>query len=89
MNSDPVRAKRASSSASRGADGLPALPAWANRDAAALFQRVAAFIEQDLTSELDLILENLPTTGTLKFYVQATNPAGDSPKSEVAEVSLS
>jgi hypothetical protein len=36
------------------------------------------------TSETDLTLENLPTTGTLKFYVQATNLAGDSPKSTVA-----
>jgi hypothetical protein len=40
------------------------------------------------TSETDLTLENFPTTGTLKFYVQATNLAGDSPKSTVAETSL-
>ncbi len=46
------------------------------------------FIELPLTSELDVTLENLPATGTLKFYVQATNPAGDSPKSAVAELVL-
>lgn len=50
--------------------------------------RDADFIGQPLTSELDLTLENLPLTGTLKFYVQATNPAGDSPKSAVVEVNL-
>ena len=50
--------------------------------------RDAAFIEQPLTTELDLTLENLPLTGTLKFYVQATNPVGDSPKSAVVEVAL-
>lgn len=50
--------------------------------------RDADFIGQPLTGELDLTLENLPLTGTLKFYVQATNPAGDSPKSAVAEVNL-
>lgn len=51
--------------------------------------RDANFIAQDTTAETDLTLTNLPTTGTLKFYVQATNPAGDSPKSVVVELSLS
>lgn len=50
--------------------------------------RDADFIAQDLTSELDLTLESLPLTGTLKFFVQATNPGGDSPKSAVVEISL-
>jgi hypothetical protein len=48
----------------------------------------AAWIELPLQSDLDTLLENLPTTGTLKFQVQAHNAAGDSSKSEVAEVSL-
>lgn len=50
--------------------------------------RDADFIEQPLTSETDITFENLPTNGTLKFYVQGTNPAGDSPKSAVVEVVL-
>jgi hypothetical protein len=50
--------------------------------------RDADFIAPEPTSETDLTLEDLPTTGALKFYVQATNPAGDSPKSAVAEAAL-
>ncbi len=51
--------------------------------------RDADYIELPMETDLDVLLENLPTTGTLKFYVQAQNPAGDSPKSEVAELTLS
>jgi hypothetical protein len=38
--------------------------------------------------DFDLVIGDLPTTGVLKFYVIATNPADDSPKSAVAELSL-
>jgi hypothetical protein len=46
------------------------------------------FIALPAEDDLDLLLENLPTTGLLKFYVIATNPAGDSPKSAVVELAL-
>lgn len=51
--------------------------------------RDADFIELPLTGDLDVTIENLPVSGTLEFYVQATNPAGDSPKSEIVELALS
>ena len=51
--------------------------------------RDADWIELPFETDLDLLLENLPATGTLKFQVQAHNPAGDSPKSEVATLSIS
>lgn len=47
------------------------------------------FLPLPVEEDLDLLLENLPTTGVLKFYVIATNPAGDSPKSVVLEMALS
>jgi hypothetical protein len=50
--------------------------------------RDADFLALPVEDDLDLLLENLPTTGVLKFYVIATNPAGDSPKSEVVEINL-
>ncbi len=50
--------------------------------------RDANFITLDPTTETTALIENLPAAGTLKFYLQATNPAGDSPKSDVVEVIL-
>lgn len=47
------------------------------------------FLHLPVEDDLDLLLENLPTNGVLKFYVTATNPAGDSPKSEVVSITLS
>jgi hypothetical protein len=46
------------------------------------------FIALPVDDDFDLVIGDLPTTGVLKFYVIATNPAGDSPKSAVAELSL-
>lgn len=50
--------------------------------------RDADFIALPVEDDLDLLLENLPPTGLLKFYVIATNPSGDSPKSAVVELPL-
>jgi hypothetical protein len=50
--------------------------------------RDAEFIALPVDDDFDLIIDDLPTTGVLKFYVIATNPAGDSPKSTVAELKL-
>lgn len=50
--------------------------------------RDAAFLNLPLETGLDILLDNLPTTGTLRFYLQARNSAGDSPKSDVAEIDL-
>jgi hypothetical protein len=50
--------------------------------------RDADFIALPVDDDFDLIIDDLPATGVLKFYVIGTNPAGDSPKSAVAELSL-
>jgi len=70
--------------------------AWSNTPRSHRFRpfyqvvgRDADFIALPVEDDLDLLLENLPATGVLKFYVQASNPAGDSPKSAVMELSLS
>ena len=70
--------------------------AWSNTPRAHRFRpfyqvigRDANFLPLPVEDDLDLLLENLPATGLLKFYVIATNPAGDSPKSATAEITLS
>jgi len=46
------------------------------------------FRQIDVDDDLGHTFEGLPTTGTLSVYIVATNPAGDSPASETAEISL-
>ena len=48
----------------------------------------AAPIALDLTSETDILLEDLPANATVKFYVESHNAAGDSAASEVVDVAL-
>lgn len=50
--------------------------------------RDADFEQVSLERDRDYTFEGLPTTGKLEVYVVATNPAGDSPASETAELTL-
>jgi len=70
--------------------------AWSNTPRAHRFRpfykvvgRDADFTALPVEDDLDLLLENLPASGVVQFYVIATNPAGDSPKSATAEITLS
>jgi len=47
------------------------------------------FVALDLTSETQVLLENLPAKATVHFQVTAHNAGGDSAASEVVEVTLS
>jgi hypothetical protein len=48
----------------------------------------ANFVELDLTSEKQVLIENLPTKATIHFQLSAYNAAGDSTQSEVVSVTL-
>ena len=45
-------------------------------------------VDLDLTSETEILLDDLPANATVKFYVESHNAAGDSVASEVVEVTL-
>ncbi len=47
------------------------------------------FVALNLTSETEVLLENLPAKGTIHFQVIAFNAAGESAKSTEARVTLS
>jgi hypothetical protein len=49
----------------------------------------AAFVALDLTSETQVLLENVPAKAVVHFQVTAHNAAGESAKSAVASVTLS
>jgi hypothetical protein len=49
----------------------------------------ADFVALDLTSETQILLENLPAKSTLRVKLIASTDAGDSPDGDVAEITLS
>ncbi len=72
-----------------------ALFAWAHAPRADHYRPFKQVIGVDaspvalpLTSELDVLLENLPAKATVKFYVTSQNAAGESVASEVVTVVL-
>ena len=50
--------------------------------------RDADFAQASVEDDRDYTFEGLPAAGKLLVYIVATNPAGDSPASETAEISL-
>jgi len=48
----------------------------------------ADFVALDLTSETQVMLENLPAKATVYFQVTAHNAAGESARSAVVKVTL-